>query len=124
MTRMFVSKLLSRRRIGKELLVDDSLSIEQGEEMKKYGLRMATAVFGLALFGAGAKAQDRDQLIVNIPFPFVAAGKTLPAGTYHLSRVSSSNVNELILRGVENHDGVFVLSTEWEDARVVKPGVT
>jgi len=92
--------------------------------MKKYGLRMATAVFGLVVFGAGAKAQDRDQLVVNIPFPFVASGKTLPAGTYHLSRLSRSNVNELILRSVENHDGVFVLSTEWEDARDAKPGVT
>jgi hypothetical protein len=90
--------------------------------MKKHFMRIATAVMGLAAFAVGAKAQGSDQLIVNVPYEFVVSGNTLPSGTYRLSRLSGSNLNELILSNLDNAAGAFVLSTEWEQASADKPG--
>lgn len=90
--------------------------------MNKYFIRIITGVFGLAVFGAGARAQD--QLIVNIPYEFVVLGKTLPSGTYRVNRVSNANVSELMLNSFENRTGALVVSTEWEDARNATPRVT
>ena len=50
--------------------------------MKKNYIRFVTAFLGLTALGAAARGQVSDQLVVNIPYEFVAAGKTLPAGTY------------------------------------------
>jgi len=44
-----------------------------------------------------AKGQDRDQIVVNIPYEFVVAGKTLLAGTYRLNRVPNSIERVLVL---------------------------
>jgi hypothetical protein len=46
-------------------------------------LLIITDLFGLA---AGAKAETHREVIVKIPHEFVAAGRTLPAGTYTVSR--------------------------------------
>jgi len=58
--------------------------------MKKYFMRIATTVVGIAAFAVGAKAQASDQLIVKIPYEFVVSGTTLPSGTYRLSRQSET----------------------------------
>jgi hypothetical protein len=44
-----------------------------------------TCLLGL---GEAARAQDADKVVVNVPFEFVAGGKTLPSGTYSVSRLS------------------------------------
>jgi hypothetical protein len=56
--------------------------------MKKLCLRIAVSLVGFAGLGITAKAQVVDQIVVTIPFEFVVAGKTLPAGTYRVNRVS------------------------------------
>jgi len=38
--------------------------------------------------GISARAQDTEGVRVKVPFEFVAGGKTLPAGTYTVSRLS------------------------------------
>ena len=50
--------------------------------MRRQCLRIVIALIAVAVFGIGVKAQVLDQIEVNIPYQFVVAGKTLPAGTY------------------------------------------
>lgn len=56
--------------------------------MKKLCLRIAVALVGFARLGITAKAQILDQIVATIPFAFVVAGKTLPAGAYRVNRVA------------------------------------
>jgi len=48
--------------------------------MRRQCLRIVIALIAVAVFGIGVKAQVLDQIEVNIPYQFVVAGKTLPAG--------------------------------------------
>jgi hypothetical protein len=89
----------------------------KGEAMKKHFLRMAIPAVALAAMAMSAQAQVRDQLVVNVPYQFVVGNKTLPAGEYRVSRVSTSNEKELVLSSVENRTGVLLVSDEIENAR-------
>ena len=79
------------------------------------------AVFGMAAFAMAAKATTSDQLVVKVPYEFVVSGKTLPAGTYRINRLSDSSTGELALVNVDNHAGVLLSASEWEDARADQP---
>jgi hypothetical protein len=92
--------------------------------MKIGYVRILSAVFALAAFGAAARAQAADQLVVNIPYEFVAAGKTLPAGTYTVHRISAVNSEELSLTSFENRTGVLLVSSEVVQASEYKPTLT
>jgi hypothetical protein len=96
----------------------------KGEQMKKYFVRVLPAFLGFAGLAMAAKAQIPDQVVINIPYDFVAAGKTLPAGTYRVNRVSDFNTRELVLSSFENRAAVLVLPTEVESARADKPSFT
>jgi hypothetical protein len=96
----------------------------KGEMMKRQYLRLLMALVGLAVFGVTAKAQFSDQLTVTVPFEFVAAGKTLPAGTYRVNRLSGNNLEELVLSGPDNRAGVFVNATEVRSVRAGKTQVS
>jgi hypothetical protein len=78
--------------------------------MRKLCLRIAVALVSFAGLGITAKAQDVvvDQVVVTIPFQFVVAGKTLPAGTYHVNRVSDDKWAGLIFSSVENRGSAIV----------------
>ena len=92
--------------------------------MRRQYLRILLALVGFASFGATAKAQFPDQLTLTIPFEFVAAGKTLPAGTYRVNRVSGDNQEALVLSSFENGAGAIVSSTEVENSSADKAHVT
>jgi hypothetical protein len=80
-------------------------------------------VFAMILFaglGATAHAEEEGTVIAKIPFAFVAAGKTLPAGTYTVSRVSSGS--ELLIYSRDN--GVFVIPVVQDSTPVDNPLVT
>jgi hypothetical protein len=89
--------------------------------MKKYFVGILSAVFGMAAFAMAAKAATSDQLLVKIPYEFVVGGKTLPAGTYRVSRVSFDTEGELVISGVDHHAGALVHADMWEDARSYDP---
>src|SRR5258708_31471476 len=76
--------------------------------MKKLCLRIAVALVGFAGLGFTAKAQVPDQIVVTIPFEFVVAGKTLPAGTYRVNRVADDKWEGLIFSSFENPAGAIV----------------
>ena len=68
-------------------------------------LLLITGLFGLA---AGARAQTR-QVIVKIPYEFMAGGRTLPAGTYTVNRLSDDGLARLSIVNYEQRSGVLVL---------------
>src|SRR5439155_25361629 len=92
----------------------------EGEPMQKHFLRLAIAFLSFSALAIAATAQVPDQLVINMPYEFVVASKTLPPGTYRVNRVSDLTENELVLSSFENRAGAFVISTEVEDARVYK----
>jgi hypothetical protein len=96
----------------------------KGEVMKnRYASILLTLIFLLGL-GVAAKAELRRQIVVSLPFAFVVSGKTLPAGTYTLSRFSDEKSEGLILSSNEHGTSVFVRPVEVESARVDNPSVS
>lgn len=89
--------------------------------MKTIYVRFLSAFSVLAGLAAAGRAQTVDQVNVNIPYEFVAAGKTLPAGTYRIRRVSDGDVAELSLTSFENRAGVLLVASEVSPASQGKP---
>jgi hypothetical protein len=89
--------------------------------MKTIYIRFLSAFLGLAALGGAARAQAVDQLVVNVPYDFVVEGKTLPAGSYTVRRISDTDVNELSITSFENRTGALLISTEVSEAREYKP---
>jgi hypothetical protein len=58
-----------------------------------------TCLLGL---GISAHAQDASGVVVKVPFEFVAGGKTLPAGTYSVGRLSPDIHPALIIGSKDN----------------------
>jgi len=84
--------------------------------MKRYFVRILTAFLGIAALALTAKAQVPDQIVINIPYEFVVAGKTLPAGTYRVNRATELNDRELVLSSFENRAALLVLPSEIDSA--------
>jgi hypothetical protein len=89
-----------------------TLQAFKGEVMKKLYMRILIALIGVAGLGVAAKGQAVDKIVVNVPYEFVVAGKTLPAGSYKVNRVSDSIVGALVLTNTENRASAMVLATE------------
>ena len=85
--------------------------------MRKQFLRVAIALVSFAGFGVAAKAQVVDQIVVNIPFEFVAAGKTLPAGTYRATRISDQRWEGLFLTSSETGASLILHPIEVDSAK-------
>lgn len=71
----------------------------------------AALVLFVALAGVSASARTSRSLVVNIPFDFTVAGKSLPAGEYLVERSTQASADGLSLRNVENGAGAFVLTS-------------
>jgi len=87
--------------------------------MKRQSLRILLAILGLGVLSGTSKAQVLDQIIVTIPFQFVIAGKTLPAGTYEGHRVSDTGDRfaGLVLNNVDDGVSAIILPVEVESTR-------
>src|SRR5580658_9424674 len=92
--------------------------------MKKQCMRILIALIGVAGLGVAAKGQEADQIVVKIPYEFVASGKTLPAGTYKVNRVSNTNEKALVLSSFENRTGAVVVATVVESNDTGKVSVS
>jgi hypothetical protein len=91
--------------------------------MKSYARMLIAVVFFLGLSGA-AKAATQDDIIVKLPFEFVAAGKTLPAGTYVVRHLTDDISGPLILTNRDNGSSVFVNAYFGDHASTDKPQVS
>jgi hypothetical protein len=80
--------------------------LEKGETMKKQYLTAVLALVCLLGLGVVAQAQE-SEVITKVPFDFVAGGKTLPAGTYSVNRVSTLWDSHLIINNGDS--AAFVL---------------
>ncbi len=92
--------------------------------MRKQYLRSLIVLIGVAGLGMGARGQAVDQIVVNIPYEFVVAGKTLPAGTYRVNRVGHTDTRALVLSSFENRASAFVLPIEVESSHADKAQVS
>jgi hypothetical protein len=82
--------------------------------MKK---RFVIFVFALAVMlslSTGLNAQVGHVFKVSVPFEFFVAGKTMPAGTYTVSRVSADSLGPLLLSSYESKASVVVLPTAFD----------
>ena len=91
--------------------------------MKKY-TRILVAVTFLLGFGVAANAEIQSQITVRLPFAFVVNGKTLPAGSYTVKRLSPQQFRVLMLTSKDSGRSVFVLPFEIEGASEYKPKLT
>jgi hypothetical protein len=90
-------------------------------KMRKLYLRIAMAVLGFAGLCVTANAQVVDQMVVTVPFEFVISGTTLPAGTYHIRRLTDDPSEGLVFSSYENHVIAAVVPTDVASASAVKP---
>jgi hypothetical protein len=74
--------------------------------MKTYFAVVLTMTCLLGL-GISVSAQDANGVVVKVPFEFVAGGKTLPAGTYSVGRLSPGIHPSLIIDSKDT--GAFAL---------------
>jgi hypothetical protein len=92
--------------------------------MRKQCLRILIALIGVAGLGMAARGQVSDQIQVNIPYEFVVAGKTLPAGTYRVNRLGGTDEETLVLSSLDSRARVMVLSTTVESTQADKPEIS
>jgi hypothetical protein len=92
--------------------------------MKKMYASAVLIILGLLGLGVAAEAEIRHEVVVTVPFEFVVSGKTLPAGTYTVSRFADDKSEGLILSSYENRTSVFVYPVEIEHASADKPKVS
>src|SRR6202030_2327302 len=90
--------------------------------MKKYARIMVAVTFLLGL-SVAATAEIRSEVVVKLPFEFVASGITFPAGTYTVKRFSQQPFDTLMLTS-DKRSSVFIHPTEMEDASDDKPAVS
>ncbi len=100
---------------------NENPSIQKGEIMKKKYASILAAILCFLGLGVAAKAEIRHEIVVTLPFEFVVGGKTLPAGTYRVSRISDDRFEGLILSSYENRISVFVHPVEIESVSADKP---
>jgi hypothetical protein len=91
--------------------------------LKKKFASILLTLIGVLGMGTAAKAQIRNEIKVTLPFEFVVDGKTLPAGTYTVSRFAQDKHEGFVLSNYESRISVFVRSREVESADAGKPEV-
>jgi hypothetical protein len=67
--------------------------------MKKSIVTVVLTLTCLLGVGISAHAQDTEGVRVKVPFEFVAGGKTLPAGTYTIGRLSLEAYSGIAISG-------------------------
>src|SRR5271154_1789384 len=90
--------------------------------MKKYAKILVAITYLLGL-GVAAKAETRPEIIAKFPFQFVVGGKTLPAGTYKVSRLGDDPLSGLMLTNDNGTASVFVLPLSIAEPSSDKPKV-
>jgi hypothetical protein len=91
--------------------------------MKKYARILVAFTFLLGL-SVAANAEIRPEVVVKLPFEFVASGITFPAGAYTVKRFSQQPFDTLILTSNDKGISVFVRPVEMEQAFDDKPSVS
>jgi len=88
--------------------------------MKKYYASILLTIASL-IGGVSAMGLGQPEVIVSVPFDFVAGGKTLPAGKYIVARVQQDHTGALSISNPENGAGAFVLASQFESRQLETP---
>jgi hypothetical protein len=91
--------------------------------MLKYARILVAITFVLGL-GMVGNAEIRPEIVVTVPFTFVVSGKTLPAGTYTVGRLSGDRLSVQLLRSSEHGVSVFVNPVDVKNASTDRPLVS
>lgn len=92
--------------------------------MRKQYLKVLFGFACVLALGVRSEAQTPQLGIkVVLPFEFTTSGKTLPAGTYSVSRVDDEKLSGLILRSDKTGESVLVHVTSVGSAQTAKPSV-
>ena len=92
--------------------------------MKKEYASILLALAGVLGLAGAAQANIRHDIVVTLPFEFVAGGKTLTAGTYTVNPVSNDAHDGVILTSRENLTSVILHPIETEISNAEKPSVS
>jgi hypothetical protein len=85
--------------------------------MKKQYPTVLVSLIGLLALSVGAQAQQGNKVVAKVPYEFVAGGKTFPAGTYTITRVSPETQRVLEIRNNETlGDSALLLPISSTDA--------
>jgi hypothetical protein len=87
--------------------------------MRKYFVLSVIFIVSLGL-SATAHAIEDGTVIANIPFDFIVAGKSMPAGTYTVARTSSGS--ELLVSN--RNAGAFVIPIMFDNSPNLDPVLT
>jgi len=83
--------------------------------MKKQYLTVLFTLICVLGLGLGARAQEQDTVVTNVPFDFVVGGKVLPAGTYRASRIDpSTGSRALQITSFETRASVLLIPTVFD----------
>lgn len=69
--------------------------------LKQLVITVLLLISFIALLPNSVEAQSADRFKVDVPFPFVLNGQTLPAGTYAVERTDPARPNIVTLRKVD-----------------------
>ena len=82
--------------------------------MKKHYASILLTLTCCMVLGVDAEGQAQREVVMTAPYEFVAGGKTLPAGTYTVTRVSEDRFGGLIISSYETGSSVFVIPNEFK----------
>ena len=94
----------------------NEISKRKGDIMQTNISRRRLSIFTIlvllaALVASTAAASSSSRsVVIQIPFDFIIAGKTLPAGQYIVTRSTVASSEGLSLKGIDRDTGVFVLT--------------
>jgi hypothetical protein len=92
--------------------------------MKKQYLTVLLALICLFGLSAGAQAQEEGRVVAKISYEFVAGGKTLPAGTYAITRISSDRERPWEIRNTVTPRDSAILQPIFSDGMVHPAGLS
>lgn len=84
--------------------------------MKKQYLTVLFTLISVLGLGLGAGAQEQDTVLGKVPYDFVVSGQVLPAGTYRISRISTSP-RTLEISSYETGASALLVPTFFDDAQ-------
>src|SRR2546430_583104 len=87
---------------------------EKGGFMKKHHESMLLTLTCCMVLGADAEGQAQREVVMTVPYEFVTGDKTLPAGTYTVTRMSGDRFGGLIISSYETRSSVFVIPNEFD----------
>ena len=90
--------------------------------MKKHYASILLTIASL-IGGVSALGLEQPEVVVTVPFDFAAGGKTLPAGTYVVTRLWEDSEGLSVI-SYKIGSGAFVMASQFDSHRLDNPKVT